>query len=80
MNIRTSALMSERSERLLATIRKNSREEILVTNDGRATIALRVWFRSKSGEMRPSRDGIDFHAELVDEIIGALQAGKGDTP
>jgi len=29
-----------------------------------------------SGEMRPGKDGLAFRAELVDELIGALQAAQ----
>lgn len=75
---------TDRSERVLATIRKNNREEIRVTRGdfkGHDVVGIRVWFLDRdSGEMRPGKEGFAFRAALLDEIIGALQAGKGDTP
>ncbi len=72
--------MSERNERLLATIRKNAREEIHITRGeykGHDVVGVRVWFQDRdTGEMRPGKDGLAFRAELVDEIIEALQAAK----
>ena len=76
--------MTERNERLLATVRKNAREEIRVTRGafkGFDVIGVRVWFQDRdTGEMRPGKDGLAFRAELVDEVIAALQAAKGDRP
>ena len=72
--------MDERNERLLATVRKNAREGIRVTRSdfkGHDIVGLRVWFQDRdSGEMRPGKDGLAFRAELVDELIGALQAAQ----
>jgi hypothetical protein len=72
--------MTERNDRLLATIRKNAREEIRVTRGdfkGHDIVGLRVWFQDReTGEMRPGKDGLAFRAELVDEIIEALRAAK----
>ena len=76
--------MTERYDRLLATVRKNAREEIRVTRGdlkGFDIIGLRVWFEGRdSGEMRPGKDGLAFRAELVDEIIEALRAAKDGAP
>ena len=76
--------MTERNDRLLATVRKNAREEIRVTRGdfkGHDIVGLRVWFEDRaSGEMRPGKDGLAFRAELVDEIIEALRAAKDGTP
>jgi hypothetical protein len=70
--------MTERNDRLLATVRKNAREEIRVTRGdfkGHDIVGLRVWFQDReSGEMRPGKDGLAFRAELVDEIIEGLRA------
>jgi hypothetical protein len=50
------------SDRIIATIRKNSREEIRVTRGdfkGHDIIGVRVWFEDRgTGEMRPGKDGI----------------------
>src|SRR5271163_1548177 len=77
---RLEAAMDERNERLLATVRKNAREGIRVTRSdfkGHDIVGLRVWFQDRdSGEMRPGKDGLAFRAELVDELIGALQAAQ----
>jgi len=74
--------MTERNERLLATVRKNAREEIRVTRcdfKGHDIVGLRVWFEDReSGEMRPGKDGIAFRAELVDDIVEALRAAKAE--
>jgi hypothetical protein len=76
--------MTERNERLLATVRKNAREEIRVSRGdfkGHDIVGLRVWYQDRdTGEMRPGKDGLAFRAELVDEVIAALQAAKGDRP
>jgi hypothetical protein len=73
--------MSERNDRLLATIRKNGRgDEIRITRGafkGLDVIGVRIWYPDrKTGEMLPGRDGLAFRAELVDEIIEGLQAAK----
>ena len=72
--------MTERNDRLLATVRKNAREEIRITRGdfkGFDIVGLRVWFEDReSGEMRPGKDGLAFRAELVDEIIEALRVAK----
>ena len=74
--------MTERNDRLLATIRKNGREEIRVTRGdfkGFDVVGVRVWFQDRdTGEMRPGKDGLAFRAELVDEIIEALRAAKAE--
>ena len=76
--------MTERYDRLLATVRKNAREEIRVTRGdlkGFDIVGLRVWFEDRgSGEMRPGKDGLAFRAELVDKIIEALRAAKDGAP
>ena len=76
--------MTERNDRLLATVRKNAREEIRVTRGdfkGHDIVGLRVWFEDRaSGEMRPGKDGLAFRAELVDELIEGLKAAKDGAP
>jgi hypothetical protein len=71
-------------QRLLATIRKNAREEIRISRSefkGYDIVHIRVWFKDHdTGEMRPSRHGLAFRAELVDEVIEGLQAAKDEAP
>jgi len=75
--------MTERNDRLLATVRKNAREEIRISRGeykGHDVVGVRVWFEDReSGEMRPGRDGLAFRAELVDEVIEGLRAAKDGT-
>jgi hypothetical protein len=73
-------LMRERSERLLATIRKNSREEYRFTRENNR-ITIRTWFKADDGSPRPGMAGIDnIPAGLVDEFIEAFRRLKGDAP
>jgi Transcriptional Coactivator p15 (PC4) len=76
--------MTERNDRLLATIRKNAREEIRIMRGdfkGHDIIGVRVWFQDRdTGEKRPGKDGLAFRAELVDEIIEGLKAAKDGAP
>jgi hypothetical protein len=76
--------MIERNDRLVATVRKNAREEIRITRGdfkGFDVIGVRVWFQDRdTGEMQPGKGGLAFRAELVDELIEALRAAKDGTP
>ena len=59
----------------IATIRRNSREEVRVAlqeYNGRPVFAIRAWFQSKEGDMRPSRDGLTLRVELLPEVARAL--------
>ena len=73
---------TKRTERVLASIRKNNREEIRVTRGeykGHDVVNVRVWFQDRdSGEMLPGRDGVAFRAALVDDLVAALQSAKDD--
>lgn len=60
---------------LIATIRKNSREEIRVSlgeYQGHSVAHVRVWFKAADGSMRPSRSGLAFRVDLLPEIARAL--------
>lgn len=60
----------------MSRIQKNSREEIRVSLDtfkGYELACVRVWFRDKDGEMRPSKQGVAFRKELLPDIIAALR-------
>jgi hypothetical protein len=65
--------MSE--QRLIATIRRNAREEIRVTlgaRNGAPVFGIRAWFRADDGTMRPSKDGLTLRASLLPELARAL--------
>lgn len=63
----------------IATIPKNSNEEILVSLDnfqGHDLLNMRVWFRASDGEMRPGRKGLSVNVALIPELLGALAASR----
>lgn len=63
----------------IATIEKNSREEIRVFLDdwrGYDLVSLRVFFRRKNGEPLPTKKGITFDVKLLPNIIDALDAAR----
>lgn len=65
--------------KIVATIEKNSREEIRVSVDdwkGYDLVSLRVFFRRKDGEPLPTKKGITFDVKLLPEIIRALEAAR----
>ena len=68
---------TERTERLLGTIRKNNREEIRVTRGEfkrRNVVSVRVWFQdSESGEMWPGRDAAILEVGTFSTFTGCLR-------
>ena len=65
--------------KLIATISKNSREEIRVTLDEFTTkdatydmLSLRVFYED-GGEHRPGRNGLNVRVELLPAIVTALR-------
>jgi len=59
----------------IATIRKNSREEIRVSlgeYQGHSVAHVRVWFKASDGAMRPSKSGLAFRVDLLPEIARAI--------
>lgn len=61
----------------IATIEKNTREEIRVSLDdwrGYDLVSVRVFYRRKAGESLPTKKGITFDVKLLPEIIMALEA------
>ncbi|MEM7473234.1 MAG: transcriptional coactivator p15/PC4 family protein [Pseudomonadota bacterium] len=61
---------------LIASIPKNSREEIRVSRDdynGHDLINIRVFYDAGEGEMRPGKQGVAFKAALLPEVLGALE-------
>lgn len=62
----------------IATIRKNSREEIRVvlsTFNGHRLFNARVWFDAEDGTMRPGKAGIAFKLDKLDEFAAAVTTG-----
>ncbi|MDA8746658.1 transcriptional coactivator p15/PC4 family protein [Litoreibacter sp.] len=60
---------------LIASIAKNSREEIRVSRDeynGHDLINLRVFYDAGEGEMRPGKQGVAFKATLLPDVLNAL--------
>ena len=73
------------TERIFATIPKGRGEEVRVAFSefkGRTFVAIRIWYATESGEMKPSSKGvnlaIDHLPELADAIAKALDAARAD--
>ena len=65
----------------VASIRKNSREEIRIAREtfkGHDLISIRVWFEADDGSMRPGKAGVAIRAALLPEIIAALAKAGGE--
>jgi hypothetical protein len=61
---------------LIASIPKNSREEIHVSRDeynGHDLINLRVFYDVGEGDMRPGKQGVAVKATLLPDVLNALQ-------
>lgn len=59
---------------VIATIQKNSKEEIRVTLgtfNGRQIVNLRTWFRGDDGEMRPGK-GLACRLDLLPQLAAAM--------
>ena len=65
---------------LIATIRKNSREEIRIVSEafkGHDLISIRVWFEAEDGSMRPGKSGLSVRHALLPDLLAALaKAGE----
>ena len=67
-------------EIIVATIAKNSREEIRIstgTINGREIVSVRTWYEVSGGEMRPGKGGLAFRRELAGEIAAAIAKAGG---
>lgn len=68
--------------KLIAKIEKNSAQEIqinLAEFKGQAYIDIRLWEKglpSEPGGESPTKKGICFHCELIDDIIDSLHKAK----
>jgi len=71
--------MSGGSDRHVATIPKNSREELRVSLTefkGYNLASLRVWFQAEDGSMRPGKAGLVIRVERLPDLIAALQRAE----
>jgi hypothetical protein len=62
-------------DKIVAEIKKNSRETIRVTVgefNGYQLAGVRVWFRADDGTSRPGKAGLSFKLELLPDVVGAL--------
>ena len=68
-------MMGLENETIIATLRKNSREQIRVATGeyhGRKIVSLRVFFEAADGEWRPGKGGLAFAVGLIPELAAAL--------
>ena len=64
------------AEEVIATIRKNAREEIRIGLQkwkGSTIASVRVWYRAEDGTMRPGKDGLNFRTDLVKAMAEAMK-------
>jgi hypothetical protein len=62
----------------VATIKKNSREEIRISLDvfnGHRLFNMRVFFEAEDGAMRPGKNGLAFKVEKLEEFAEAVTTG-----
>ena len=62
-------------QRLIAAIRRSSREEIRITLgqwNGTPVFGIRAWFKASDDTMRPSKDGLTLRAALLPDLARAL--------
>ena len=63
------------SDQVVATIRKNARDEIRVGLQewkGVQLVSVRVWFKAEDGKMRPGKDGLNFRLDILSDVAEAL--------
>ncbi len=59
----------------IATIRKNAREDLRVTQDkfrGHHLLNLRAWFNADENEQRPGKQGVAVRLDLLPHLRAAL--------
>lgn len=68
------------SDTIVATLRRNAREEVRVgvgTFNSYALVSLRVWADSDKTEQRiPTKAGFNFALDRIDELIAALSDAR----
>lgn len=60
---------------LISVIKKNAREDICISREifkGHDIVQIRTFYRDHDGQMRPSRKGIAFRADLLPTVIDGL--------
>ena len=72
-------------DKTIATIPKNSREEIRVAltefvKDGKTfdMVSARVHYDAGNGEMRPGRNGLNISVRLLPELVAALRQAEAE--
>ena len=74
--------MTDENRVLVASVSKNSREEIEVAIDryrGHEVVDVRAWIAGYDGKSTPTKKGLTFRAELIPALIAALQAALDRT-
>lgn len=64
-------------DRVVYTFAKNAREDVRFTHShykGRALIDIRAFYRTDTGELRPSPKGVSIARELLPELEKAVAA------
>jgi hypothetical protein len=67
--------MSDNPDREIARVRKNSREELVLTLGTFKTyrlLHLRIWARNEAGQEIPTKSGFAFQAALIPALRHAL--------
>ena len=61
-------------------IQKNRAQQLRVERteyQGHDLISFRVWFKAEDGNMRPGKDGFALRAELVPDLVAAIEVEMG---
>jgi hypothetical protein len=62
-------------------IERNPTEKLVIENTefkGRQLVNLRIFFQSDSGEWLPTKKGVTFRVDQLDEVMGALDSIKSE--
>jgi hypothetical protein len=63
------------ADEIIATVQKNSREEVRVSFsefNGHELLNLRVWFEADDGSMRPGKAGLAFKINKLPDFADAI--------
>ena len=61
-------------------IERSETEKLVIENSqykGHDLVSLRIYFLSKEGEWLPTKKGVTFRLDQLDEVIDALNQAKG---
>lgn len=70
---------AEGGDQLVATISKNSREELRVSLNrwkGFELLNFRIWYDAGGGEWRPGKSGFAIRIEQISELAVAIDAAR----